>query len=72
METGGLHWLIEAKMEKELESEDVKGRAEAAQRWANHVSGDPAVGAEWRYLLVGESDIATSRGSWSALKNLGA
>lgn len=25
----------------------------------------------WRYLLVGETDVAETRGSWAALKKLG-
>jgi type III restriction enzyme len=67
----GTHWLVEAKMTKEMESADVKGKETAAKRWANHVSKDPTVGAEWRYLLVSEDDIATAKGSWAALKKLG-
>jgi hypothetical protein len=27
--------------------------------------------AKWDYLLVGESDIKTAKGSWAALKKLG-
>lgn len=45
------------------------GKELAAKRWANHVSAQ--TGTEWRYLLVGETDVAEARGSWSALKKLG-
>ncbi len=55
-------------MDKEMTSEDVQGKREAAMRWANHVSADKTVGATWRYLLVSETHI---KGSWPALKKLG-
>ena len=53
-------------MDKELESFDVKGKENAALRWASHVSAKTET--EWRYLLVGETDIATAQGSWPALR----
>ncbi len=68
VEAAGTHWLIESKMEKELSSADVKGKESAALRWASHVSAK--TGVTWRYLLVGESDIAAARGSWAALRGL--
>jgi type III restriction enzyme len=72
IDSDGTHWVVEAKMDKEMSSEDVQGKREAAKRWANHVSADEAVGTTWRYLLVSESDISTAKGSWSALKGLGS
>jgi len=70
IEGKGTHWVVEVKMDKEMSSEDVQGKREAAMRWANHVSADGTVGATWRYLLVSESDISTAKGSWNALKQL--
>ncbi len=67
----GTHWLIEVKMDKEMQTPDVKGKREAARRWANHVSADDKVSVRWRYLLVSESDVRTAKGSWAALKALG-
>lgn len=67
----GTHWIVEVKMDKEVTSEEVQGKREAAKRWANHVNADPSVTVAWGYLLVSESDITTSRGSWDALKKLG-
>lgn len=67
----GTHWVVEVKMDKEMSSEDVKGKRDAARRWANYVNADEKVGASWRYLLVAESDVDTARGSWSALRKLG-
>jgi type III restriction enzyme len=72
IEGNATHWVVEVKMDKEVSSEDVRGKREAAMRWANHVSADNQVGATWRYLLVSESDITTAKGSWSALKGLGS
>jgi len=72
IENDGTHWVVEVKMDKEIASEDVKGKREAARRWANHVSGDASVDADWKYLLVSESDINTAKGSWDALKRLGS
>jgi type III restriction enzyme len=72
IDTDGTHWVVESKMNKEMESEDVLGKREAAMRWANHVSAAAEVGVQWRYLLVSETDIETSKGSWKALKKLGS
>ena len=60
-------------MDKEMTSDDVKAKREAA-----HAVGEPrqrrraASPSAWRYLLVSESDVDTARGSWAALKKLGA
>ena len=72
IENDGTHWVVEVKMDKEMASEDVQGKREAAMRWANHVSADGTVGTTWRYLLVSETDITTAKGSWAALKGLGS
>lgn len=71
VERDGVHWLIEVKMDKEMSTEDVMDKRDAARRWANHVSGDETVGSAWHYLLVSESDVKTAKGSWEALKVLG-
>jgi type III restriction enzyme len=63
--------VVEVKMDKEMESTDVKGKREAAKRWANYVTADEKVGVTWLYLLVSESDVDTAKGSWSALARLG-
>lgn len=71
IEADGTHWVVEAKMNKEMLSADVQGKREAAKRWANHVTADESVDATWGYLLVSESDVETAKGSWAALKKLG-
>lgn len=70
IENDGTHWVVEVKMDKEMEAADVVGKRDAAKRWANHVSADSAVSQRWRYLLVSESDVASAKGSWRALKQL--
>ena len=68
VETGGDHWLIEVKADKEVASSDVQGKREAAERWANHVSVAEGAKAKWHYLLASESDIAQAKGDWTALQ----
>jgi hypothetical protein len=70
-EIGGTYWVVEVKMEKEMTSEDIKEKRDAARRWANYVTADASVGVTWRYLLVSEADVDTAKGSWGALKKLG-
>jgi type III restriction enzyme len=72
VEADGRHWVVEIKMDKEMTSPDVKGKREAAQRWANHVNADDRVEATWGYLLLSESDVEMSKGSWGALKAVAA
>ena len=72
IDADGTHWVIEVKMDKEMTTPDVKGKREAARRWANHVSADEKVGGtRWQYLLLSESDVKTAKGSWAALRALG-
>jgi type III restriction enzyme len=71
IDADGTHWVVEVKMNKEMTSDDVQGKRDAAMRWANHVTADGKVGVSWRYLLVSESDVDTAKGSWAALKKLG-
>jgi type III restriction enzyme len=66
----GVHWIVEAKSNRDLENEDVQAKRTATQRWANHVSADEKVGADWRYLLASEDDVKQANGSWPGLKGL--
>lgn len=67
----GTRWVIEVKSDKDVDSDEVQGKREAAQRWVNHVNAEDDVGGKWAYLLVTESDITQARGSWPALCGLG-
>ena len=72
IETDRTHWIVEVKADKDLTSADVQGKRQAAKRWASHVTAAVEVEPIWRYLLVSETDIATAKGSWPALKSLGS
>lgn len=72
IEQDGTHWIVETKMDKDIETGDVQGKREAAKRWANYVNADDKVTVHWSYLLVSETDVATAKGSWSALKGIGS
>jgi type III restriction enzyme len=66
------HWVVEVKSDRDIKSDDVQAKREAAQRWTNYVNADDKVTSTWRYLLVSETDISEAKGSWSALKALGS
>lgn len=66
IERDGAHWIVETKQDKEMASEAVRGKREAALRWANHVNDSGKVAAPWRYLLVSETDVTNAKGSWRA------
>lgn len=70
VEESGDHYVLEIKMQKEKESLDVKGKREAARRWANYVNKSGKVKPSWMYLLTFEDDVAQAAGSWPALKKL--
>jgi len=66
----GRHTIVEIKSDRDMSSGDVTGKRDAARRWANHVNADDLVTVRWDYLLVSESDVATARRSWPALRRL--
>jgi len=63
----GQRWVIETKADRDLQTQNVQAKREAAQRWANHVSADERVAERWTYLLIGETDLRQARGDWQAL-----
>lgn len=71
VDRAGIHWIVEAKMDKEMASADIQGKRVAAQKWSNYVSAGGKVGTGWRYLLASETDVTAARGSWPALAKLG-
>ncbi len=70
-DSDGKQWIVEVKSDKDVESDDVQAKRKAAIQWSNRVSADDGVEGEWQYLLVSETDIEQSKGSWSALRALG-
>lgn len=72
IESDGTHWLVEAKMNKEMTADEVRDKRKAAVTWANLVNASGKVEGTWKYLLLSEDDIDQSQESWPALKNLGS
>ena len=68
----GRHWIVEVKADKDIGSQDVQDKAQAARVWVNTVNGDAAVSAKWGYLLVSESDLAAAKDSWKAVMSAGS
>lgn len=71
VDTGDVHWVVEVKMNKEMGSDEVQSKREAAIRWSQHVNADAKVTDTWRYLLISEDHVKTAKGSWLALRGLG-
>lgn len=71
VESSDERWIVEVKADKDITSEEVQAKRQAAQRWANVVNASGVTGSKWRYLLVSQSDIRAVTGSWPALKALG-
>lgn len=61
--------LAKVKAGSALTREAVQQKKDAAKRWARRVSAE--VGGEWAYLLVTETDIEASKGSWPAVRAAG-
>ena len=70
LDADGVYWIIEIKSDRDMKTEDVQGKRQAALHWANVVSADPKVGATWNYLLVAQRDLKDVRGDWLALSRL--
>lgn len=70
-ETAGDDWIVEVKMDKEANSNDVQGKRDAAKRFVNRVNNSGVFENKWHYLLVTETDVKTAKGSWAAIRKLG-
>jgi type III restriction enzyme len=63
----GKRWVIEAKADRDLLTENVQAKRRAAQEWANLVNADEQVTERWGYLLVSETDLRQAKDDWPAL-----
>ncbi len=63
--------MIEVKADKDLNTNDVQGKRDAAKRWANMVNATEGVERTWAYLLLSETDIKSAKGSWPSLIKAG-
>jgi len=71
VETGGEHLLVEVKADRDLNSNEVRSKRDAAQRWAAYANdGLPAGSPRWSYLLVSETDLREAKEDWPALRKL--
>lgn len=73
-EPNGIRILLEVKADNQMLAADVQAKRESAKTWVNYVNGleeTQGRGERWSYLLVSESDIAQTNGSWDALKRVG-
>jgi type III restriction enzyme len=64
-------WLVETKMNREIDTAEVVAKRRAARTWANTVNSSGVVNDEWRYLLLSEDDVNDGRGSWEQMKGFG-
>ncbi|GBE67776.1 hypothetical protein MFM001_42380 [Mycobacterium sp. MFM001] len=64
------YWLVEVKMNRELQAEDVAAKRSAAITWSNTVTNSGKVDGPWTYLLLSEDDIKDSHGNWEQMKAL--
>ncbi|MEV6303898.1 DEAD/DEAH box helicase family protein [Actinoplanes sp. NPDC051861] len=65
-------WLIETKMNKEANAEDVRAKARAAKTWANTVNNSGKVDGRWHYLLLTEDDVHDAGLDWNQMKAFGS
>ncbi|MEV0543383.1 DEAD/DEAH box helicase family protein [Nocardia salmonicida] len=65
-------WLIETKMNKEIDAEDVQAKAKAAKTWANTVNNSGRVDGRWHYILLTEDDVSDAGLDWNQMKAFGA
>lgn len=70
VDTDNVHWVIEVKSDRDMDSPEVNDKKMAAQRWVNMASLDPQGAAEWRYLLVSERTLHDAHDSWRMLRTL--
>lgn len=64
-------WLVETKMNKEIQSDEVVAKKKAARTWANTVNNSDQAEARWQYLLLSEDDVDDAGGSWAQMKAFG-
>ena len=71
VEVTGEHLLVEVKADRDLSSNEVRAKRDAAQRWAAYANdGLPQGGPRWSYLLISETDLREAKEDWAALKKL--
>jgi type III restriction enzyme len=67
---GDVRWIVETKADRDVATDAVVAKKEAARRWANHVTASDTVkkqGNEWRYLMVSETELLQAKDDWGSL-----
>lgn len=64
-------WLVEVKMDKEMQAADVIAKKKAAKTWANTINNSGLADGRWQYLLLSETDVNDAGGSWAQMKSFG-
>lgn len=64
-------WLVEVKMDKEMQAGDVVAKKKAAKTWANTINNSGLADGRWQYLLLSETDVQDAAGSWAQMKSFG-
>jgi type III restriction enzyme len=63
--------VVRRRPDRDLNSNDVRAKRDAAQRWAAYANdGLPAGSPRWSYLLVSETDLREAKEDWAALRKL--
>lgn len=63
----GAYWLVETKDDRNLTTAEVLAKKDAAEEWARYATDSEQVSHKWRYLLVGETQLANAHGNWPVL-----
>lgn len=63
-------WLVETKMNKGMDTDEVQGKRAAAKKWVN-VANSTLKSPRWQYLLLSEDHVQAAKGSWEQMKALG-
>lgn len=70
-ESSGEHLLVEVKADRDMNSNEVRAKRDAARRWAAYANdGLPTGSPRWSYLLVSETDLREAKEDWAALRKL--
>ncbi|WP_046471396.1 DEAD/DEAH box helicase family protein [Allosalinactinospora lopnorensis] len=65
------NWLVETKMNKEINAADVIAKKKAAKTWTNTINNSGRADGRWQYLLLSEDDVNDAAGSWAQMKDFG-
>ena len=71
VDTGKVHYLVEVKADRDVETDLVQAKKQATEEWARFVADEGDYGT-WRYVLMPESVLKTAKTFTAALTQAGA